>query len=32
MDKGIYSTVVGLSMMLMEKEDKNDDDGDATLG
>ena len=28
----IVCAVVGLSMMLIEKEDKNDDGGDATLG
>jgi len=28
----IICTVVGLGMILIEKEDKNDDGGDATLG
>ena len=28
----IVCAVVGLGMTLMEKEDKNDDGGDATLG
>ena len=28
----IISAVVGLGMILIEKEDKNDDGGDATLG
>ena len=28
----IICAVVGLGMILIEKEDKNDDGGDATLG